>query len=1036
MFKLLNRLAFFVSILFWFFITTCLFILWWELKYLGWDEVLIFILISVIIWMIFKKIFLKKKLIEKKLLSFAETLSKWYKKDKLKSILLWEDKNPTNYSYLLQDEEENEENTKINKECSVYKETKISSQIDKNEEEIMEKSEEKDDINEIKNITKQKTEEKNQDEPSKLWIYVKSFFAENLLAKIGWILVFLWMVFLMSLVWNQIHSVWKIIIGFTTWFSCLFTWVILDKKGYKWESRVLMWVWILINYLVILSWRYLIWENNFYVDEIESTKTLSSWILWTWITFLFLILNTILAIITSLLYKSKTILIFSFIFAYLNPLLIWESSGTPYMLVLYSMIISIWALWIWIKQKNTLLLYFAFILWNILFLIAPFSTETWWIVKLVFSAILWFLMIIFTYKSQKKDFIAKIFVGNYLFIILQLFIWWDIWILNIPISFITYMISIFLFFGVWIWLFLGWIIKNTISLFLLPVLIILWLMFSWCLPFAIPALVIVIMAYLFWFFALWENLSSWSKYLFFVVLWWFIFFVNSFLVFSPNLGFKELSIGSFLTLIIVAFIFLFTSYILSRRKDLSYLYAIWTIWTIMNLAPVVFIWNDLTFNTQLIAILSIIIFAISNIVLPFVNENLIKKWKNLINLIVWSIFWVMFISFQLFQYWDKYFPWVTLWFAFMLLAVVYFIFSSFLINKLWIWEVRKNVVYKNSILSYLFIAISVLSLSIALVFSNNPEIVWMMRLFEATILFYFFSQNKENKIFTMWMILFTIWTLRLLELDGIVHKYDFIFLIPFSIIAVFLILNVKILDFIKTWAKRISHDILHILCIWMLWFLLIKIIPFTWNGRSTLWIWVFVFIIWCLYAFFSSRILKIFFVVTLSFFVFYHLGWFNSIIYTIDNRDLSYLRVLQYFTTLILWVLVIIWNRLNKFALLNIFVNLIYAFYLIFILSFYVYDIFNTTFSVTFFWWIISSVLLFYGISSNKIQLRTLWLYILSGVLIKIFLYDVWYWIDDAISRIIAFIVIWVLLIIISIRYTKKYWNNLKWEFSLKNLRR
>jgi hypothetical protein len=32
----------------------------------------------------------------------------------------------------------------------------------------MEKSEEKDDINEIKNITKQKTEEKNQDEPSKL----------------------------------------------------------------------------------------------------------------------------------------------------------------------------------------------------------------------------------------------------------------------------------------------------------------------------------------------------------------------------------------------------------------------------------------------------------------------------------------------------------------------------------------------------------------------------------------------------------------------------------------------------------------------------------------------------------------------------------------------------------------------------------------------------------------------------------------------------------------------------------------------------
>jgi hypothetical protein len=38
---------------------------------------------------------------------------------------------------------------------------------------------------------------------------------------------------------------------------------------------------------------------------------------------------------------------------------------------------------------------------------------------------------------------------------------------------------------------------------------------------------------------------------------------------------------------------------------------------------------------------------------------------------------------------------------------------------------------------------------VALVFSNHPEIISTIWLFEASILFYFFSKTKENKIFVV-----------------------------------------------------------------------------------------------------------------------------------------------------------------------------------------------------------------------------------------------------------------------------------------------
>ena len=62
---------------------------------------------------------------------------------------------------------------------------------------------------------------------------------------------------------------------------------------------------------------------------------------------------------------------------------------------------------------------------------------------------------------------------------------------------------------------------------------------------------------------------------------------------------------------------------------------------------------------------------------------------------------------------------------------------------------KSEVSSRNTVLSYLFISISLFSLAIALVFANNPEIISTVWLFEATILFYFYSKTKENKVFSL-----------------------------------------------------------------------------------------------------------------------------------------------------------------------------------------------------------------------------------------------------------------------------------------------
>jgi hypothetical protein len=358
-----------------------------------------------------------------------------------------------------------------------------------------------------------------------------------------------------------------------------------------------------------------------------------------------------------------------------------------------------------------------------------------------------------------------------------------------------------------------------------------------------------------------------------------------------------------------------------------------------------------------------------------------------------------------------------------------------MMEKIWIEKIKKEENSRNAIYSYLAISISVFSLAIALIFSNYESIISSVWLFEATIMFYFFSKTKEYKIFWAWIVLMFIWIIKLFNLVDLVHSKDFMFLIPFSLIAISFILNLKFLDNIKETWNRVFHDILHILWIWTLAVLLVEIIPNTWHGWSILWITIFITITSIIYSYFNSKILKIFFIAIFTGFLFLQVWEFDSIKWKLERDNLNYLIILQYISTILLATSIIIWNKINKQKSLNNILNIILGLYLIIITSIYVYNIFNSTFAVTIYWWVTSSIILFYGIAKDIIKLRTIWLYLISLTTLKIFLYDIWYGLDDAISRVAALIILWILFIVISTRYTKKYWNNITKELSLDNLR-
>ncbi len=983
MFKLLNTLSWVASFSFWFVFCVLIWMLFEGYRVFDDDLFLSWIFFIFVLWAVIKKMFFSSEFIENSLLEI-----KWLKPFKVNKF----------------DEKELEKKTskesvfKREIKSPVIEDKKLAKESDSQYEISEQEGHEivSDDIAEVKDQKPAQEKRKSLEKP---W-FMKKFFSENLLAKLWAILLFLWVLFFLWLIYNAIWPVWKLIIWFTVGFLIFFIWVVLDKKWLKAESRILLWTWVLINYLVILSWRYLIWDAHWLILK-EGT------------CFLFLLMNTIFAIITSLLYKSNSLLWFSFFFAYINPLLVWASHDSPYSYLIYWITVSFWALWLAYAYKDKayskFLIYLAFIAWNILFLLAACTSNMWWISKILFSGILCLSSIFVSYNKWYKEMLFQLFWWAYLVLILHIiFSTWALywWILSL-ISYSLYMIlmwawSILLFFSAWI--------TGLLYLLILPLFIFTWLILSSSLVHIIPILIWVVVTYMCLFALLFDHLSAFVKYWLFTLIWIFVFITSSY--FSIN---AAVTFGQWLSVFITSFIFLICSYYFSSKKWLEYLFSLWSLWTVFMLLPVIST-NLPLYN---LSVIWLILFFIINSVTPVINKNLTQS--HIKNMVIWSVTWILFIWFEIYHFLDASNQWLMMmWYYYFSLAIYYFVISTryyFQISDKLSWEIRANII--NAFYCYIWICISLFSLAIALVFSKHTWVVSIVWLLESSLLFYFYQKTNDTKIYLASIILMFIWIIKLCTLYFISWAS---WMLPVSFFTlVCLALN---LIFTKSAESdnNVIHDLLHLCWIYLVWYFLLWSINIA--GSDMMITSSYFLVLSVFYSKYSTSVIK-----------FVYLFWLLllSLLYILEIANDYNFGIIDYLSTFIFALWAYVYNKFSKYS--NAYIAMIImSFYLMISTTMYVDDIFDNVFIISMYWWAIAFISLYSWIQNNLKKYRTIWLYILVLTLWKILLLDIWYNIDEAIFRVFALMLVWTLMIIISSMYSKRYWWNLKWEFNLKNL--
>lgn len=877
-------------------------------------------------------------------------------------------------------------------------------------------------------------------EPSKIWLFLKDFFAENLMAKIGWILLSLWAMFFMYLVYNVVWDVAKVMIGFALWFWIYVIWIKLYSKWYESESMILLWTWILINYIVILTWKFIIfdWDNSVFATS--------------WITFLLLILNSLFSVVTAFIYKSKNLLLFSIIFAYVIPFLTWWNYKS-YVLVGYSLILSLWWFAIWnyfYKNDDTIsskqIIFISLIWWNILLLLASLYDTSDFVIKMIGYNILNFLSIYVLYKNKFEKNLLASFLISYVFLAFLMFSWSSFTWLSILVSFIFAVLwlllinSFFIISSVW---------AGLIYLIFFPILFVLGFIFIWWAWSAIILLPLFLISYLLVFaFWVWWALVTSLKYVFFALIGAFLLIWNTFVII--NLWIDS---NTFFSIVITSFMFLFSTYYLSNKNELHYLYTLWTLATIFLLLPILQIkWDFFQFS-----IIAMSVFWLSNYLLPFINSNLVKNDSE--NLVLWSIFGILFLWWNLYRYWTEYFPWVSLWLWFLALAILYFIGWFILFNKIEIKQTENKVSDLNFIYAFLWIAISLFSISVALIFAKMPAIVAMIWLFQSSVVFFFANKLNKQKIYFAWVVLFIIWLAKFwhyfsflvrdlyiqsnnIWLENIINKGWFVinyFNHLLGIIFIWISIFLNIVIFRKTEFKStIWVNILHIVWVLMLWlnvvYLFTDYIAEYLLYRNNFWIvyiiiWAIIFMLTIIYNSIWNKFTKWVLLFFTSLFLLSHIFLAGEF----DNYNLNYVF------TIMIWIIYFIDRISLESWKIDLFKPIINAFWVIFwiyvfiITSIYLYDATSNYFSLTIYWWLLSLLFVHLWIFKENKKLRWIWLLLLIITLLKIVFYDIWNSIDNWIVRVIAFMFVGGIMIYFSSLY-KKNWLAIKDDLNFSSL--
>lgn len=833
---------------------------------------------------------------------------------------------------------------------------------------------------------------------STIGIFFKDFFAENLMAKIWGILLSLWMIFLMSLVYNEVWPITKIILGFIIWFWIYAIWILLWRKWLKNESMILLWVWIVINYIVIFSWRFLIGD-----DGLLSSS----------ITFIFLILNTLFSLFTSFIYQSRNLLFFSVIIAYIVPLITWfnESKYSFIIMVWYNIIITLWTFAIsnFYKKIDTQLalqLFYTWVVWaNILFIFIPSSESIGVATKIIWFTFITLLSLFWIYKNNYKNHILWFLWIAYISLAIILWVWSVYFNPLIEISYIFSLITILLSS---IFFIIAWLGTTPLWLLFVPIIFIfLFLLNSQLLFwFFIIPLFLIIYLWIFAFLSTKNFISSSFKYIFIIFIWIFLSTSNIFLLTTH----WDIDTFSFYSIVCSAFIFIISTYYLSTKKDLNYLYTIWTLTGIVLIAPLIKISWEFMYGS----IFAVTLFAILNFMFPLFSKNLLQN--KFTNIILWIILWIIFSAIQIYSYWEIYFPWISLWIAYSIWAIIYFIWWFILFKKMEVTftptENKNSESKTNLILSYFAISISLFSIAISLLFTNTPFIISMAYLFEWIIALYFAQRVNNVKIYIAWIILMFLWIIKYLYififLSSQLWYNDIISLIWISIALFLWVIFVKKLNN----NLNIFIRLLHIVWLFLVYFSLNTIISNTYH--SIFWwyefilAWIFLLWLWVIYNSIKDSFLKNTYIWTVSFLIGSH------VLSTYIINPYYYNYIFSIIIVLIVFIELFIYKQKKYF---NYLVS-IFVWYFFIITSIYIYYITKDSFYLTIYWWILAIIWIHIGTKKHH-YLRITWLYFLIITLIKIIYYDIWNYVDNWIIRVIACMFIWSLMIYISHFYKK-----------------
>ena len=995
-------------------------------------------------------------------------------------------------------------------------------------------------------------------EESKLRIYIKNFFAENALAKIGGILLFLGAMFFVSLIYIWVWWIGKLIIWLLFGFAVYGVGIYLDQKDLKAESQICLWVWIAINYMVILGARYLMWDRD------NLTETTS---------FIFLISNTLLAVVTGIIYRSNVILVFGFLLAYITPVLVWWTATSPYFVSTYAAIVSLGAFWlscyIHNKDKNSELVEKAEIkninlisnisnnllriwfVWAIAtFVMALMQFPSYWITQIIYISVISIITIIISYRNDSTNNLISFSFGWYAAILLAIFLWyqditspyiisiymsilfaWSIylsiktsdkpiisntlmmlWFASLMIILVavpfqntterifklimiaiagivsiyfwstrkinqsssiswmrpsiiyilaTYIcvftvmlwwtqlgsvfssLAIYISYILTLWVIGGYTIylmdkitksaqdaiqNQDISWLLatifIPLGILLIMLFMWLIPFVLPTMIFGFAMIIWAIFALDDRISQILRYtllawlaLYILSISWFLYTATSNLWLYPDL---HIWLVEYISTIIVSFALLATSYYISSQKDMDWAYSAGTLMHILILLPILHGNLPIATYGSIAIALTVIMAVITPIIIPKINQNPL-------NVSIWLILSALFAWWEIYTYRAEHNLWHIVEFLYIWLAAIYILPWAYMIIR---WTDTKETIY-----TYLWVAISSIAIALAFIFAKDAWALAISWVSMWAILMYIYSRLSDGKIYIASLILYAIWLVKLFTMFDTLVTWEYVKLIPIAVIFILLIVWLYFIRDKKD-NTRWVYDAIHILWIWAIWAMIYTIVPHTWHGRSTLGISWFALILSLIYSRFYTWYVRYVYIFGLIAIAYYQISNITTIFDNLESiksdNPLS-LKILQYISTaLIAWSAYIQYTK-NKDRTSDILL-IVMSLYLFGASTIYIYDIFDNTFAISIYWWIVAYILLHLWISWDKIKLRTIWLYIIWLTLAKVGLYDIWYGIDDGIMRVVALMVLGWLLIYISTLYTRKYGGKMSWELNPSNL--